>query len=162
MKKRLLLLPLLLLIGWTACKEKVADYPIEPQIYYLNMSTDHIKVSDQSQFVDIHFRFTDGDQDIARNQEGTDSVIFLKDSRDTDTVAYTYVYPMPYIPGELRPKGGLEGHVTLHLTNAYFSPRDSLHLALGKDTMVWFLYIEDEAGHKSNTIKTDTIYLDYQ
>lgn len=159
--KNFLLILFILFFGLASCNKNESEYPKEPQIYYLNTNPDKIRVSDPNQFISIQFRFTDGDQDIANNPDETDSTIFLRDSRDTSTLLYTYVYPMPYISPDLRPNGGLEGMVTLHLSNAYFSPRDSLHLALGKDTMVWLIYIKDNAGNKSNTIKSDTIYLNY-
>lgn len=160
--KKLILIVCILFAALSSCKKETQEYPKEPQIYYLNMNPDKIRVSDPNQFIDIQFRFTDGDQNIATNPDETDSTIFLKDSRDTTMAPYTYAYPMPYIPQDLRPDGGLEGMVTLHLSNAYFSPRDSLHLALGKDTMIWFIYIKDNAGNISNTIQTDTVYLNYR
>lgn len=153
----------LCLLIWTAsCKQKVAEYPNKPQIYYQSINTHQVRVSDPNTMVSIHFKFTDGNQNIANDPAEQDSTIFLLDSRDVSGNDYTYAYPMPYIPKDQRPDGGLEGTITLNLNNGYFSPKDSLHLALGKDTMFWMIYIKDNDGNKSNIIKTDTIYLNYR
>lgn len=160
--KKLSILICILLLGVYSCKKETTDYPNEPQIYYLSTNPNQIQVTNPNEYITIQFRFTDGDQDLADDPNESDSTIFIKDSRDTGMLDYTYTYPMPYIAKNLRPDGGLEGVVTLHLSNAYFSPRDSQHLALGKDTMVWFIHIMDNAGQKSNTIQSDTIYLNYQ
>ena len=160
--KKTVFLAFCLLIWGTSCKKETAKYPNTPQIYYQSINTHQVQVTDPNTMVSVRFKFTDGDQNIADNPEETDSTIFLLDSRDISGNDYTYAYPMPYIPKAQRPNGGLEGVVTLNLNNGYFSPKDSLHLALGKDTMFWLIYIQDNDGNKSNIIKTDTIYLNYR
>lgn len=159
--KKLLLLLFLSALTTVSCKKNAIVYPDTPQIYDQTTQPDHIKVSDPNAFVSIQFRFIDGDHNIADDPNETDSTIFIKDSRDTSSKPYTYTYPMPYIPPEMRPAGGLQGSITLHLSNAYFSPRDSTHLALGKDTMFWSIYVKDDNGNISNTIHSDTIYISY-
>jgi len=142
-------------------KKETNHFPPEPQIYYQSTTPNHINVFDTAAYVRILFRFTDGDGDIGNDSQEADSSIFIKDSRDTASLEYTYTYPFPYLNPSIRPKGGLEGSVTLNLNAAYFSPRDSLHLALGADTMVWSIYFKDKAGHKSNVIRSDTVYIKY-
>lgn len=150
------------LFGLWGCKDqKQPDIPVEPQIYNLSMNPNKMNVADPNALIKIQFEFRDGDQDIANDPNGTDSSIFIKDSRDTGLLDYTFVYPMPYIPNNLRPEGALEGFVTINLNNAYFSARDSLHFALGKDTLYWSIYLRDQSGHRSNTVETDPIYLTY-
>jgi hypothetical protein len=57
--------------------------------------------------------------------------------------------------------GGLEGFITISLDKRYFSISDSLHLALRKDTLTWKIYIQDDAGHKSNVVSSEPIYLSF-
>jgi hypothetical protein len=155
---------LLLLAGITAlfssCEKMPDEYPPEPQLYYTTKLKHHIKLSDTAAFARIELRFTDGDGNIARDASSLTSEIYLRDSRDTVTSRdYTHALPMPYIDASQRPKkGGLEGRITLNLRRQFF-PLDSLHSALGGDTMYWHIYIKDEANNKSNWIQTDTIYI---
>lgn len=160
MKKIAGILSTLLVFG-ISCKRDKTDYPIPPQIYNQSTNPHKIKVTDPTSSIKIKFSFKDGNQNIANNPNETDSTIFIKDSRDTSAEDFSYVYPMPFIPKNLRPKNGIQGTVTLNLSNAYFSPKDSLHFALGKDTMYWSIYIMDNDSNISNTIKSDTIYIDY-
>ncbi len=150
----------LLTILFTACvKEEVNVFPDEPAIQYLNMAPTRLNLLDTTALIEMQFSFQDGDGDIGKDPAEEQMNIFLKDSRDTTSELFTYAYPFPYIPESKRPKGGLEGTVTMKLGREYFPPKDSLHIALGKDTLVLHIFIEDDAGNISNTITTDTIYV---
>jgi len=149
----------LILAGICSCvKKKEKNYPDEPQIYYEGINNNVVHFFDTASALNIRFRFTDGDGNIA-NVDG-DSAVYVTDLR-SDTVYARYTYPMPVISTDLRDGKELEGKVTVRLTQNYFLPRfDSLHVRDKKDTLVMKLYIEDEAGNKSNEIVTDTIYIE--
>jgi hypothetical protein len=103
-------------------------------------------------------KFTDGDGDIGRDPKQEMQSLYITDSRDSTKV---YPYPFPFIDDNMRPSdGGLEGFITIKLGRQYFNVTDSLHIALGKDTLHWDIYIKDEAGHKSNVVSTDPIYIE--
>lgn len=164
MKPKIFLL-LSLIALFASCVKKPGSYPPEPQIYYQSTRPNIVNVEDTSVSVKIELKFTDGDGDIGRDQKQEVQSVFIRDSRDTNTsIDYTFPQPFPYIGDEMRPKdGGLEGFITLSLSKAFFLAiqPDSLHLALGKDTMHWDIYIKDEAGHKSNVVSTDPIYIEF-
>lgn len=145
-----------------ACKQdKINDFPKEPFIEYVNLAPNTMDALDTTANIAMQFSFQDGDGDIGRDAEELEPAIFVKDSRDTSAAPYTYEYPFPYIPDAQRPKGGLEGTVTLNFGREYFPPKDSLHIELRKDTLVYFVYIKDDAGNESNIIMTDTIYVSF-
>lgn len=145
-----------------ACERKpINEFPEEPFIEYQHMTHNEINALDSTANIALYFLFQDGDGDIGRDSEELVPAIFVKDSRDTSSNNFTYEYPFPYIPEAERPQGGLEGSVTLNFGREYFAPRDSLHIALRKDTLVYFIYIKDEAGNESNLIMSDTIYVSF-
>lgn len=160
MKKSILLGFVFMLIAFS-CKKKQAALPPEPQIYYESALPANINVFDTSAKTTIQFSFQDGDGDIGTDQSGTKLSIFLRDSRDTGTETSTYQFPFPYIPSNIRTGNALTGNVNLDLGFQYYRIWDSLHFALKRDTMVWSVYVMDDAGHKSNTINTDTIFIKY-
>lgn len=151
------------MVSFLSCIEKKEPFPPEPQIYYQSVTPNTINILDTTAITRIHFTFTDGDGDIGTDPAEGDIGIFVKDSRDTSTIGldYTYEYPFPYIPTNIRGSNGIEGSVVLTLGREYYRNWDSLHLALGKDTLVWSVYIKDLAGNKSNVITTDSIYVEY-
>lgn len=144
-----------------SCKKKTETFPPEPQIYYESALPTKINVFDTSANTIIKFSFTDGDGDIGWDQAGTQMSIFLRDSRDTTTEESTFQYPFPFIPEAIRTGKALKGTVTMDLGFQYYRIWDSTHFALKKDTMVWSVFIQDDAGNKSNVINTDTIYIQY-
>lgn len=147
---------------YSSCKgDDKKVFPDEPQIYHQSTIPNMVNVFDSTAFTTIVFQFTDGDGDIGRDPQEEEMNIFLKDSRDTTQEDYSYSYPFPYIAPNIRPKGGLEGTVSVNLGRQYYPPRDSLHIALGKDTMFWSIYIMDNAGNKSNIIQSDTIFISF-
>lgn len=160
--KIFLLLSLIALL--TSCVKKPGSYPPEPQIYYLSTRPNVVNMKDTSGGVKIELKFTDGDGDIGRDPKQEVQSIFIRYSKDTSTsIDYTFPQPFPFIDENMRPDdGGLEGFITVTLGKAYFGVMtDSLHIALGKDTVHWDIYIKDDAGHKSNVISSDPIYLEF-
>lgn len=149
------------IILWASCKDKGATFPDEPQLTHVSTTPNKIHIFDSTSETYILVRFTDGDGDIGTDPDEETRSIFIKDSRDTLPGDSTFSYPFPYIKPNIRPDGGLEGTFSLRLDRAYYNPWDSLHLALGADTMIWSIFVIDDAGNKSNTITSDTIFIDY-
>jgi hypothetical protein len=160
MKKLLLFFPVFVLAG-ISCKKKGNEFPPEPAITYISTLPHEIHIFDTTALIQIKFHFTDGDGDLGLDPSELKLGIFLKDSRDTTTRDSTVGYPFPYIAPSMRQKGGLQGTVSVNLTREFF-PIDSLHVALGGDTLSWFIYVQDTSGHKSNVIQSDTIYIKYE
>lgn len=161
--KRILFLLFISIIIWASCTKKAYNYyPVEPQIYYKSLTPNAIDFNDTNAAVNITFTFNDGDGDLGYDETETAHNIYLKDSRDTTSADTTFGYPFPYIADNMRPKNGsLQGNVVVTLQRPYFSPRDSLHFALHGDTLFYKIYVQDKAGHKSNVITTDPIYIKY-
>lgn len=154
-----LLLPGLMLMA--SCKKERKTFPPEPELTHVSTTPNRIDMFDSMSETYILVHFTDGDGDIGTDPNEETRSIFIKDSRDTTGGDSTFGYPFPYIKPTIRPDGGLEGTFSLRLDRAYYNPWDSLHLALGKDTMTWDIFVIDDAGNRSNTITSDTIFIDY-
>lgn len=158
MKSRILL-TLFALLLFAACEKQPDQYPDEPQIYYKNTKPRSIKIGDTA-IVRIVFGFTDGDGNIGWDE--SKNAIFAYDVfhiQDTTRRHDTLAFPFPYVPDNLRPrKGGLSGDAYVNLGSQFFT-LDSLHLVLGADTVVYKIYIKDDAGNVSNIITTDSIFV---
>lgn len=161
MKRQIFLLSGLILL-LASCQKEPGSYPPEPQIYYQKVIPNVMNLGDTISKIGITIGFNDGDGDIGTDPQEEKKSIFIKDSRDTTSLDYSYRYAFPYIEDYMRPKkGGLEGVITISLGKEYFLITDSLNLALRKDTLQFDIYVEDDAGHRSNTITTDPIYIEF-
>jgi len=164
MKRLLFLLSGTVLWG-ASCEKKPDQYPPEPQIYLLRTTPNTIDLADTAAMVKIDLEFTDGDGDIGTNPnpDAGPFNIFLKDERDTSSAPYTYQQAFPYIEDYMRPaEGGLEGFITVNLRSNYFvAYLDSTHLAQRRDTTRYSIYIQDDAGNKSNVVTSDYIYMHF-
>lgn len=158
--KRILFLLIAALAIVISCNKKASDYfPIEPQIYYKSLNKNTIDPTALEDTLKITLEFTDGDGDLGTDQEEKTMSIFLKDSRDTTSLIK---YPFPYISPNMRPtNGSLQGSININLGPENFSIKDSLHLALRADTLTFKIYVIDNAGHVSDTVQTDPIYLKF-
>jgi len=163
--KRLLFLILASVMIIAACQKKPYNYyPPEPQIYYKGIKPNRVNFADTAGYIQVILEFNDGDGDLGTDPQQLKNRIYVKDSRDTTAGDSTFTYPFPYIAANMRPdNGSLEGSIYINLGREYFAriPIDSLHLALGMDTLTYNVYIKDDAGHKSNVITTDPIYLEF-
>jgi len=157
MRNIFLALPAFIILGLFACrKDSGKSFSDEPQITYKGISNNRINFFDTGVACNITLDFTDGDGNIGHTE---DSVITIQDYR-SDTLYRSYLYPFPVIGDEFRDHKWLEGTVLITLNTVFFTPRlDSLHLAEKKDTLYYKIFIKDEAGNVSNTVKTDTIYV---
>ena len=65
---------------------------------------------------------------------------------------------IPEIPSAYSPQNGIKGLITVDYLSALLTLRpDTAHI--NSDTLRWAIYIKDKAGHQSNTILTDSLYL---
>lgn len=156
MKSRIILTFCALLL-FAACEKQPDQYPDEPQIYYKNTTPRTISIQDTAALVKIGFEFTDGDGNIGWDEAR--AAIFVYNLRDTTKERDTLPFPFPLIEDGMRPrKGGLTGDVTLNMGRQFFS-LDSTHVSLGGDTVIFNIFIKDEAGNMSNIITTDSIFV---
>jgi len=136
------------------------DYPLVPTIEYKGINKNIIdqgRVRDDSLWIQISF--TDGDGDIGDAQNKAN--IFLIDDRDNKMVTYS----MPLIP-QKGVTNGVSGtitilHTTLFNVCCYYANADpcSVPNTPITDTVTYSLYIEDRAGHMSNTVKLQPIII---
>ena len=167
MKNYLLLSAAALTILALGCVQP-PDYPIEPVIEYVGLTKNTMlqgKTGEDETYITISF--TDGDGDIGFFQEGSSMVetdLFLRDLR-TDSEAAKF--SIPFVP-ELGTTNGISGEITFRLltTCCVFpewvtdvqSPCDP-SMQYPVDTPRYEIYIRDRAGHESNRIETEDIYL---
>ncbi len=144
------------------------DYPIEPQIKYVSMSRNTlVQGQGPEDTTYITISFTDGDGDIGHFKEGSDEQevdLFLTDLR---TGAQAEHFIIPFVP-ELGAGNGISGEITMRLlTTCCIFPPWVTDAALPceasqqypVDTLQYEIYLIDRAGHESNRITTEPIYL---
>ncbi|PSK89201.1 hypothetical protein [Taibaiella chishuiensis] len=158
MKSRIIL-TLFALLLFAACEKQPDQYPDEPQIYYKNTTPRTIGIEDTT-VIKILFGFTDGDGNIGWDENRMAIFAYnVFDPKDTTRRRDTFAFPFPNVPDNMRPrKGGLTGDAYLNLGNQFFT-LDSLHRVYGGDTVVFNIYIKDEADNMSNIITTDSIFV---
>lgn len=137
------------------------DYPVEPALQYISLSKDTLRRgSNQQDTTFVTFSFTDGDGDIGSE----DSLqLVLTDSRDNTPRKLK----IPFVP-ELGASNGIKGKITARLfTTCCIFPEDLFLLgcedelaSMPYDKVVYSLYITDRAGHQSNIITIDPIYVE--
>lgn len=148
---------LLMVILLSGCL-KAPEYPVEPIINLISVSSDVMKQDNfNTDSIVIVFGFTDGDGDLGDN----DSVnIFLTDERIGQS-AGTFKIPL------LSQSAGAEGisgeiAVRVYTTCCLFpngQPPCTPSTEYPVDSLVYSIYIEDRANHKSNVIQTIPIKL---
>lgn len=141
------LLILLLLVAGCTRKSTLSEVP---KITFNSLNPQVLRAGSSTEATQISFTVEDGDGDIGFGTRN----LYLVDSRDESEVAMI----IPTIPQEYQPQKGLKGTVEVIYLAAWLSLRpDTNHLT--RDTLRWKIYIKDEAGHTSNTIYTDSLYL---
>lgn len=146
---------LALLIGCT----NPPDYPIEPKIEFLSLTKDTLRRgagTEDTTFVT--FSFTDGDGDI-----GSDDSLQLnvKDNR----ISTITPLKIPFVP-ELGASNGIKGEITARLfttccifPDPLLDPCNDEMASYPYDQVIYDIYITDRAGHQSNTIQVDPIFI---
>ena len=156
-KEHLIILCGFMIFMIQACVSK-PDFPIEPVLEFVSMDKNEmIQNSFNTDSIRVTFSFTDGDGDLGDN----DSLnIFIRDNRDQFIASQ---YRLPELPKEGASRG-VRGEitVTIYTTCCIFPdgtpPCESSEIH-PVDTLRYEIFIEDRAGHVSNTISTDPIYI---
>lgn len=150
----------LFLVLLSACASP-PDYPIEPIIEYVGLTKDTLRrgaMQEDTTFVT--FSFTDGDGDIG-NDDSLD--LFVTDTR-TGITDNQFIIPL--VP-KLGASNGIKGEITFRLftTCCLFPPELGLSPcedetpAMRYDQVVYEFYIRDRAGHESNRVQTEPVYI---
>ncbi len=155
--KNIVLLLFLMPILYSGCL-KAPEYPIEPIINLIGISSDVMKQDNfNSDSIVIVFGFTDGDGDLGDN----DSVnIFLIDERIGISAG---TFKIPLLSQSAGAKG-ISGEIAVRVysTCCLFpngQPPCTTSTEFPVDSLVYSIYIEDRADHKSNVIFTPPIKL---
>jgi hypothetical protein len=151
-------------VGLANCAKR-PDYPIEPVIEYIGISKNLLEQG--TGYIDslvVRFSFTDGDGDLGFPENDPTPSVFFRDSRDS---FFKPPIQLPYVD----PQGasnGISGEITVKLptTCCIFTTKEGIKLACEDvpntfkfDTFYYYIKIRDRAGHESNEIRTEPIYL---
>ena len=103
----------------------------------------------------VQFGFSDGDGDIGYNENDSTQNIFFVDKRfDSVTLRFQF----PEITEENNPEQGVKGKFQVALNAGFLNKRaDTAHIDF--DTIVWEVYIVDQAGNRSNIVETSPLIL---
>lgn len=158
MRTKLLLLAILT-IGIVACK-KTQKYSSVPRINYRGITTNTVTSGSSADFVQISFNYTDGEGDFGYDQQGGNYDIYFLDRRVKDSANFSGLYLPQNFRNEIKSRdleNGISGVITFQLdANRFLITRPSRP---NGDTTNFEIYIKDLAGHESNRITTDDIYI---
>ncbi len=143
----------LLCIGLLACNNKPI-FPIEPRIEYIDMQPLEVSETSANNKITIQFSFTDGDGDLGDEVGGDKTSLIVIDNRTQfpDSLR-TFRFQVP----DLRPntqKPSIMGKMSVEVLQTPLTPGTL------KDSTSFTVYIIDQAGHKSNEIVTDKVYIE--
>lgn len=153
MNRHLLIIILVSLIGFAACKkENAASAP--PNISDLAVSPNIVRSGDSKDTVFVTFKVSDNNGDLGNDPYKKEFDVFLKDSRDNNETGF----PFPEIPSELKDASkGITAFVTIKINAGLF-----LQLRQDRpdgDTLYYELYVKDRAGNMSNKLSSPLIYI---
>ncbi len=151
----------------TACI-RPPDYPVEPHIEYVSMSkTGMLQGQGPEDTTYVTISFTDGDGDLGHFKEGSEEQVLDLFLTDLRTGAQSESFIIPFVP-ELGSGNGISGEITIRLltTCCIFPPYVTDAAApcdpsqqYPVDTLRYEIYLMDRAGHESNRVQTEDIYL---
>ena len=138
-----------LLFFW-GCKNAPL-FPIEPEIVFTDIQPKTIKEYQDS--ISIRFSFKDGDGDLGDVQGGDRFSLIVKDNRTQfpDSVR-TLKFQIPVLNSNTK-NPSILGQITLAYPPTIVTP------GYVKDSTTYTIFIYDQAGHKSNEIITDKVYI---
>lgn len=148
------LLILSLTAGFFSCKKESTSKSVVPQISNLEQSARHINIGlESTDTLLFRFRFTDGDADI----NGGRAKVVFKNILDT---AGEIDYPFPEINATLDPNKGISGTalISLDATAILFQIADT---AKKSEMQLYEIYMADDAGRKSNVLRSDSVLVAY-
>ncbi|MEM1216769.1 MAG: hypothetical protein AAGJ82_13830 [Bacteroidota bacterium] len=161
---RFIFLLTILAMGITSCINP-PDFPIEPVLTYEGTNKDALFQNAPgfpNDTLEIYLKFTDGDGDIDTEEDQAN--IDIKDSKGL-WEGVPVLYSIPAIPEE-GTGNGIRGDLTLRITNGGLCCVNSSGIlcqtnfpAGAADTISFTIQVTDNAGNKSNIIRTDVIEL---
>jgi len=141
-----------LLFLLSGCKRDPVIFSVVPQIEFIEMQPR--QVPDYGTLT-ITIRYRDGDGDLGGQPDGTPD-LFLVDRRDSTRFPSGYDgllrYNMPrFYEG---PPQSIQGTIQITVPGVV-----RLDPSLPAEPLVFEIYLLDRAGHRSNTVRTDTAYI---
>lgn len=152
----LFLIPLLLY----SCADS-PNFDVVPKIEYLRMSkSEMIQGSFSTDSIIIEVAFKDGDGDLGLNDPTSGPNVFLRDSRTNQIYSSYRISEIP----EVGANNGVEGVMFLKVYNSccIFDagiPPCEVTPSVPFNELTFDIYLFDDAGHQSNTVKTEVIRL---
>ncbi len=153
------LLLVLAVSGWQCLDSP--NFPNVPFIEFTGISKDTLDQGIfQQDYLVVQFHFQDGDGDIGRkNLQDTNNIFFI----DERTGTLDNTFAIPPIPQE-GAANGIEGDVKIVLYSTCCIYNDgsdpcTINPSTPYDTVVYRIFITDQAHHKSNDILTTPIIL---
>ncbi len=152
--KNLLLLSAFSILLVIACV-KPPEYPVVPEIQFLNVSKSAIQQNADT--TNITFSFTDGDGDIGLADNNPNTNVTLTDTR----TGFQEFFKIPFIPQQ-GVASGISGEVTLTVlatcclnSNPICQPTPGAN----PEEIIYTIQVRDEAGNDSNLIEVSPIML---
>lgn len=158
-------LPMLAIFMAVYCVQP-PDYSDVPEIKYIGLSKNIMQQGEgYTDSIFVTFSFTDGDGDLGYPESDPTASVFIRDSRDS--------FPKPPLQlPYVEPQGagnGISGEITVKLPTTcciYISPGEGIKFACDDvpatfqlDSFYYYIKIRDRAGHESNELKTEVIFL---
>ncbi len=162
---------LILLLGFCslqACLQP-PEYPSEPEIEYIGLNKTMVRQGSagaQPDTLTIRIAYTDGDGDIGAPSEGEfqNNVVYIDNRNDLPSRV-----SVPFIPS-LGLGNGISGQISFDILTTNFgmcciyddkNGEDPCQpsRAFPTDTLIYTVYIIDQAGNESNRIETEPIIL---
>jgi hypothetical protein len=153
MSRLFIVIACVVLISFYSCKK--ALYSAIPTIEQLKLSKQTLKSNDPKDSLLISFYVYDGDADLGVDRNSGSYDIYMDESRTIQNLRFYFPEINGAIPGAGK---GIEGLCNVYITGKQLKI-DSTVFPKSADTLYLKVYVVDKAGHKSNTLFTNPIYL---
>jgi hypothetical protein len=150
---RFFLIFCIFLATFSSCKKEL--YSTIPTIEQLKISKQTLRSNDPKDSLLISFYVYDGDADLGVDKNSGSYDIYMDESRTLQNLRFYFPEINGAIPGAGK---GIEGLCNVYITGKQLKI-DSSVVPKSADTLYFKVYVVDKAGHKSNTLFTDPIYL---
>ena len=153
MSRLFIVIACVVLVSFYSCKK--ALYSTIPTIEQLKLSKQTLKSNDPKDSLLISFYVYDGDADLGVDRNSGSYDIYMDESRTIQNLRFYFPEINGAIPGAGK---GIEGLCNVYITGKLLKI-DSTVFPKSADTLYLKVYVVDKAGHKSNTLFTNPIYL---
>lgn len=143
----------IILLSFYSCKK--ALYSVIPTIEQLKLSKQTLQSNNPKDSLLISFYVYDGDADLGVDRNSGSYDIYMDESRTIQNLRFYFPEINGAIPGAGK---GIEGLCNIYITGKQLKI-DSTDYPKSADTLYLKVYVVDKAGHKSNTLFTNPIYL---